>query len=58
MVANLSAFCTFVQFSLVWFLSVSFGFCLFPLGDWEGLRFVIVALLGLFTYLFMYITVK
>ena len=31
-----------------------FGFCLFPLplGVWEGLRFVIVALLGLFSYLF------
>ena len=33
--ANLSAFCTFVQFVLVWF-------CLFPLplDVWEGLRFV------------------
>ena len=39
---NLSAFRTFV-----WF-------CLFPLplGVWEGLRFVIVALPGLFSYLF------
>ena len=36
--ANLSAFRTFVQFALVWF-------CLFlPLGVWEGLQFVIVAL--------------
>ena len=37
--ANLSAFRTFVRFALVWF-------CLFPLplGIWEGLRFVIVAL--------------
>ena len=37
--ANLSAFRTFVRFALVWF-------CLFsvPLGVWEGLRFVIVAL--------------
>ena len=48
--ANLSAFRKFVQFALVWF-------CLFPLplGVWEGLRFVIVALPGLFSYLF-YIT--
>ena len=38
--ANLSAFRTFVRFALVWF-------CLFPLplGIWEGLRLVIVALL-------------
>ena len=45
--ANLSAFCMFVRFSLVWF-------CLFylPLGVWEGLRFVIVALPGLFSYSF------
>ena len=44
--ANLSAFRTFVRLALVWF-------CLFPLplGVWEGLRFVIVALLGLFSYL-------
>ena len=37
--ANLSAFCTFVRFVLVWI-------CRFPLplGVWEGLRFVIVAL--------------
>ena len=43
--ANLTAFCTFVQFVLVWY-------CLFPLplGVWEGL-FVIVALPGLFSYL-------
>ena len=42
--AILSAFCTFVRFALVWF-------CLFPLplGVWEGLRFVIVALPGLFS---------
>ena len=46
--ANLSAFCTFVRFVLVWF-------CLFPLpiDVWEGLRFVIVALPGLFSYLFL-----
>ena len=42
--ANLSAFRAFVRFALVWF-------CLFPLplGVWEGLRFVIVALPGLFS---------
>ena len=45
--ANLSAFRTFFRFAIVWF-------CLFPLhlGVWKGLRFVIVALLGLFSYLF------
>ena len=45
--ATLSAFRTFVWFALVWF-------CLFPfpLDVWEGLRFVIVALPGLFSYLF------
>ena len=38
-----------------------FGLCLFrfvgfslPLGVWEGLRFVIVALPGLFSYLFFF----
>ena len=46
--ANLSAFRTFVRFVLVWI-------CRFPLplGVWEGLRFVIVALSGLFSYLFL-----
>ena len=46
--ANLSAFRTFVRFVLVWI-------CWFPLplGVWEGLRFVIVALLGLFSYPFL-----
>ena len=41
--ANLSAFRMFVRFKLVWF-------CPFPLplGVWEGLRFVIMALLGFF----------
>ena len=41
--ANLGAFRAFVRFVLVWF-------CRFPLrlGVWEGLRFVIVALPGLF----------
>ena len=46
--ANLSAFRTFIWFVLVWI-------CRFPLplGVWEGLRFVIVALPGLFSYLFV-----
>ena len=45
--AYLSAFRTFVRFVLVWI-------CRFPLplGVWEGLRFVIVALPGLFSDLF------
>ena len=45
--AYLSAFRTFVRFVLV-------CMCRFPLplGVWEGLRFVIVALPGLFSYLF------
>ena len=40
-------FRTFVRFVLVWI-------CRFPLplGVWEGLRFVIVALPGLFSYIF------
>ena len=47
--ANLSAFRTFVRFVLVWI-------CRFPLplGVWEGLQFVIVALPGLFHYLFLF----
>ena len=47
--ANLSAFRTFVRFVLVWI-------CRFPLPlrVWEGLRFVIVALPGLFSYLFFF----
>ena len=46
--ANLSAFRTFVRFVLVWI-------CQFPvpLGVWEGLRFVIVAFPGLFSYRFL-----
>ena len=50
--ANLSAFRTFVRFVLVWI-------CRFPLplGVWEGLRFVIVALPGLFSYPFFTISV-
>ena len=47
--ANLSAFRTFVRFVLVWF----YRFPL-PLGVWKGLRFVIVALPGLFSYLFFF----
>ena len=48
--ANLSAFRTFVRFVLVWI-------CRFPLplGVWEGLRFVIVALPGLFSYLSLFV---
>ena len=52
--ANLSAFRTFVQFALVWF-------CLFPLPlpVWVGLRPMIVALAGLFSYpFFMHINNK
>ena len=44
--ANLSAFHTFVRFVLVWICQFSV-----PLGVWEGLRFVTVALPGLFSYL-------
>ena len=45
--ANLSAFHTFVRFALVWF-------CLFPLplGILEELWLVIVALSGLYSYLY------
>ena len=47
--ANVSVFRTFVRFAFVWF-------CLFPLplGVLEGLRLVIVALPGLFLYLFVF----
>ena len=50
--ANLSVFRMFVRFVLVWI-------CRFPLpfGVWEGLQFVIVALPGLFSYLFFYLLV-
>ena len=50
---NLNAFRTFVRFVLVWI-------CRFPLplGVWEGLRFVIVALPGLFSYLFLVLFVR
>ena len=45
--ANLSAFRTFVRIVLVWI-------CRFPLplGVWEGLWFVVLALPGLFSYFF------
>ena len=51
--ANLSASRTFVRFVLVWI-------CWFPLplGVWKGLRFVLVALPGLFSYLFVIIRVE
>ena len=45
--ANLSAFRTFVRFVLVLICRFSL-----PLGVWEELRFVIVTLPGLFSYLF------
>ena len=47
----LGAFRAFVRFALVWF-------CLFPLPlrVWDGLRLVIVALPGLFSYHFAYVT--
>ena len=47
--ANLSAFRTFVRFVLVWICRLPL-----PLGVWEGLRFVIVALPGLFSYLYFH----
>ena len=46
--ANLSAFRTFVRFALFWFCLVPL-----PLGVWKGLWFVIVALPGLFCYIFL-----
>ena len=50
---NLSIFRTFVRFVLVWI-------CRFPLplGVWEGLRFVIMALPGLFSYLFLLLVIS
>ena len=47
--ANLGAFRAFVRFVLV-------SFCRFPLplGVWEGLRFVIVTLSVLFSYIFFF----
>ena len=51
--ANLSAFCTFARFALVWF-------CLFPLPlrVWDGLQLVILALPGLFSLLFLQTKLK
>ena len=52
--AGLGAFRTFVRFALVWF-------CLFPLplGVWEGLRIVIVALLDFsLTFFCIYLPTK
>ena len=49
--ANLSAFRMFDRLVLLWICRFSL-----PLGVWEGLRFVIVALPGLFSYLFFYST--
>ena len=58
--ANLSAFRTFVRFAFFLFFFFFFfgGFCLFPLPlrVWDGLRLVIVALPGLFSYLFCMLT--
>ena len=50
--ANFSAFRTFVRFVLVLICRFSL-----PLGVWKGLRFVIVALPGLFSYLVFLYTV-
>ena len=47
--ANLSAFRTFVRFVLVWICQFAL-----PLAVWEGLQFVIMALPGLFSYLFFF----
>ena len=47
--ANLSAFRMFVRFVLVWFYRFPLPLCV-----WKGLRFVIVALSGLFSSLFFY----
>ena len=49
--ANRSAFRTFVRFVLVWIWRFPH-----PLSVWEELQFVIVALPGLFSYLFMQTT--
>ena len=47
--ANLSAFRTFVRF-----VRVLFCLCPLPLGVWEGLLYVIVALPGRFPYFCFY----
>ena len=51
--ANLSSFREFFRFVLVWFCWLPL-----PLGVCEGLRFVIVALLGLFSYLLLILSCK
>ena len=51
--ANLGAFRTFVRVVLVWICRIPL-----PLDVWEGLRFVIVALPGLFSYLFFFDLLK
>ena len=51
--ANRSAFRTFIRFVLVWICRVPL-----PLGVWEGLRFVNVALPGLFSYFFLQHMIK
>ena len=48
--AYLSAFRTVIRFVLVWICRLPL-----PLGVWEGLRFVIVALPGLFSYLLTFV---
>ena len=47
-IASLGAFRTFVRFALLWFYLFPL-----PLGVWEGLRLMIVALPGLFSYFFL-----
>ena len=51
--ANLSAFCTFVRFALVWFCQIPL-----PLGVWERLRFLIVAPLNFSLTLFLVYKLK
>ena len=51
--ANLGAFRTFVRVVLVWICRIPL-----PFDVWEGLRFVIVALPGLFSYLFFFDLLK
>ena len=50
---NFSAFRTFDRFVPVWICRFAL-----PLGVWEGLRFVIVALPGLFSHLFFIFLLK
>ena len=48
-IVNLRVFRAFVRFALIWFCLVRLPLCV-----WEGLRFVTVALPGLFSYLFLH----